>query len=81
MTESHLRERERHRALTLADAMMNLRCRLDELESLQRAMVRSGVEPRHVIPAENREYLEQWFFHHERRVLWRLKRLRTKSIE
>lgn len=73
MTESHLRERERHRALALADAMMNLRHRLDELESLHRAMVESGVEPRHVILAENREYLEKWFYYHERRALWRLR--------
>ena len=73
MKETNLRERERHRALALADAMMNLRQKLDELEVHQRCMVHHGVEPAHVMTLEARQSLETWMVYHERRALYRLR--------
>ena len=73
MSPNHLAERETHRARALADCLADVRAKLTDLESVQRAMLASGVEPRHVINREASDYLENWFFWHEKRALWRLR--------
>lgn len=73
MSPTVWQERETNRARSLADALADVRVRLAELESVQRAMVAQGIEPRHVIRADSMEYLEYWFYIHHTGALWRLR--------
>ena len=73
MNVNHWQEKESHRARSLADCLAEMRVRLAELESVQRAMVATGIEPRHVIRADSMEYLEYWFYIHHTGALWRLR--------